>query len=212
MQERDKENFSKMLLGLGELFDKEISEILLSIYWEALKPYPWTVVKEALNKAAVMCRFFPKPVEIIELIEGSDTEQAEEAWATLLDAIEQCGAYVSVVFADGRIARCIELMGGWEAVNRWKIDELPFRRKDFLAIYKSLPKTGPAKVVGIIEKENLVRGYLEDPKFASSKAIAPLVTMPQKQGNMEKAKKEITDTNYRVFEIERIGEEENAQC
>jgi len=180
MEEKDKENFAKMLLGLGELFDKEISEALVSIYWEALKPYSWQAVKNAFNKAALACKFFPKPVEILEFIQGSKTEQAEEAWGLLLDAIRQHGPYVSVTFADGRIARCVELMGGWEAVNNWKTDELQFRRKDFLAIYKSLPEMGAMRVVGILEKENSTKGYLQDPKFAGVKAIAPSITIEQK--------------------------------
>jgi len=183
MEERYRESFTKIMLGLGEVFDKQVSEVLLSIYWEALKPYPWKKVKDALNKAVVTCRFFPKPVDIIELITGADKteEQAEKAWTTLLDAIKQHGPYVSVIFEDGRIARCIELMGGWEEVNSWKTSELQFRRKDFLSIYRSLPEMGPAKVFGILEKENSARNFLRDPKFTDSPALAPTVRVGEKQ-------------------------------
>lgn len=187
MEERYRESFTKIMLGLGEVFDKQVSEVLLSIYWEALKPYPWKKVKDALNKAVVTCRFFPKPADIVDFINGADKteEQAERAWATLLDAIKRYGPYMSVTFEDGRIARCIELMGGWEEVNSWKTSELQFRRKDFLSIYRSLPEMGPAKVFGILEKENSARDFLRDPRFVDSNALAPTVRVAELEQKAE---------------------------
>ena len=187
MEERYKADFTKTMMGVGEIFDKNVTEAVLDLYWEVLKPYPWHKVKDALYRVLLTRKFFPKPADIVDFIKGADKteEQAERAWTTLLDAIKQHGPYVSVIFEDGRIARCIELMGGWEEVNSWKTSELQFRRKDFLSIYRSLPEMGPAKVFGILEKENSARNFLRDPKFTDSPALAPTVRVGTKREKAE---------------------------
>ena len=94
-------------------------------------------------------------------MEGSKEDQAVQAWETLLGALRAVGAYQSVVFQDGRISRCVELMGGWRNACLWDAKELSFKQRDFIQLYKSLPPSPPLKLAGIVELTNSMRGYLE---------------------------------------------------
>ena len=134
-------------------------------------------MKDAFHKALVTFKFFPKPIELIELIEGGNKEdQAVQACETLLNTIRSVGAYYSVIFEDSRIARTVEIMGGWEKVTSWTTDELKYRFKEFIQIYKSLPPSSKSqKVIGIIERENTVRGML--PTGSSDKFLCPTVVV-----------------------------------
>lgn len=64
------ELFKKCMAGFGELFEKEISKTLLSIYWDCLENFSDEQCENAFKEVLVTCRFFPKPVEIIEIIES----------------------------------------------------------------------------------------------------------------------------------------------
>ena len=44
------------------------------MYWVALDPYGDEETERAFQEAARRCKFFPKPAELIELIEGSSTK------------------------------------------------------------------------------------------------------------------------------------------
>jgi hypothetical protein len=66
-------------------------------------------------------------------------EQAMEAWGLVERAMNP---YDSPVFADAAIAETIRNMGGWVKLCNTAIDDLPFRRKDFLETYPIYKRRG----------------------------------------------------------------------
>lgn len=161
MKPEDLEKFTGVFVGLCEYFDKKFSQALLDIYWNALRD--WTIEQfiEAANRAVRELKFFPKVSELRELIHGDPSDQAERAWMQLLDAIRLYGHITSVLFEDGRIARCVQAMGGWEQVCSWSIDETKYRHAEFTKLYRALPELPPERVVGTIESANTAAGYLK---------------------------------------------------
>jgi len=71
MNVNDKIKFVELMTGMGELFDKKLSKLLMKIYFESLKPYSIVDFEKAVNKIIVKSKWFPKPVELIELMQGN---------------------------------------------------------------------------------------------------------------------------------------------
>ena len=108
----DLELIATLLDGLAEVLGGEMSVLKHQVYGEALKPFTDEQVKTAVNAAVRTLKFFPKPVELLELIGGNKEEKAVVAWTTLMNTIKTVGAYQSVVFEDPKISHIVESFGG----------------------------------------------------------------------------------------------------
>ena len=86
LQMRDKIAFMNYMTLLGELFNKEISDALKDLYWQALRPYSDKQCESAFEKVITKSKFFPKPVEIIELISYSQSGESLFAWMEVEEA------------------------------------------------------------------------------------------------------------------------------
>lgn len=176
MKPDDLEKFTEVFIGLCEYFDKKFSQALLEIYWTALKDWPIEQFVESANRAVRELKFFPKISELIELVEGDPSEQAERSWLQLLDAVRCYGGGCSVWFEDGRIVRCIQAMGGWEQVCMWTVNETKYRHAEFVKLYKALPPMPPDRVVGSFEADNARKGYLSH-DFIDLQVICPVAVV-----------------------------------
>ena len=110
---RDKKQFAQRITALSALFDREISEAVIEMYWVALMPYDDEETERAFQEAARRCKFFPKPAELIEFIEGSSEGREALAWHALLTGIARVGSWSSVRFSDPAIHSVVETWGGW---------------------------------------------------------------------------------------------------
>jgi hypothetical protein len=158
----DDKRFIANFTGMAEAFGAEITPLKIRIYTMVLQKFTDDRIEQAIMQACATLKFFPKPAEIIELIEGKPSEQALIAWEQLLQTIQKHGSYQSIIFEDGRIAQTVELMGGWLQVCAMTIDETHWRMKDFVKIYQGLPgNIGPKKVIGRHEQENAAKGFID---------------------------------------------------
>ena len=71
---QDHKLFADLLADCCLVFDKDITVKLADIYWKVLKRFSDKEVSDAFEQAIKKCRFFPKPAELIEFIEGSREE------------------------------------------------------------------------------------------------------------------------------------------
>ncbi len=156
------------MAGLGETFDKNITETLSDIYWGAIKKFSDEQCKIAFNRALVQCKFFPKPVEIIELMaEGGKLEDVAQLQADIvINAIRRVGHYQSVKFKDTTTTAVIQnCYGGWlkmcnellEASEHWF-------RKDFIKYYQAYSRqniTSNEILYGYVYLENTANGFEE---------------------------------------------------
>jgi hypothetical protein len=107
---------------------------------------------------------FPRPGDLIELVGGGRPDAALAAWEQLQQAVSRACAYQSVLFEDPKISRVIKIMDGWEAVCLWPLDELQFRRHEFLQAYKALSNSCLQEALaGIADRQNAAVGYPEAP-------------------------------------------------
>ena len=168
MTDKDFNEFSALLGTVWEVFkpDKVISDTLIAAYFVALGKIDIADIKSALSKIMSASTFFPKPVEIINLIKGGGTDDiAFQQATTVLEAIRRIGPYRSVRFEDAVTTSVIKkTFGGWTKICKELVtDEEKWFIKNFCAAYKSFAATPvqniAEKLPGIVEAQNQADGY-----------------------------------------------------
>ena len=178
---KDEIAFKNFMTLLGELFDKRLSTALKNMYWVTLKPHSDAKCKKAFELALTTCKFFPKPSELLELVNGNQGEQASLAWLRVHEAVKNVGPYESIDFTDDRaINSTIEGMGGWVQLCQVTLDEWKWKRIEFEKLYPTMAqrKNGghPESLPGIVEIDNTGRGFVvPDVKRITNPAGEPLM-------------------------------------
>lgn len=154
-----KAELKKKLLTLAEAVGTEITENRADIYWEIFKDYPDEELTKALNLSLKTNKFFPKPAELIELIEGSPSDKSLQAWQAALNSVSKVGVYNSPKFEDKIITAIILDMGGWEAYCNMPTKENPWKEKEFRERYNfylrhPIPQNTPEYLAGLSERAN----------------------------------------------------------
>lgn len=167
MKSTDREEFVRMLNGLGEYYGKPMSPALADIYWNGLKNYELSEVCGAINahvRNPDSGQFMPKIADIERFLHGNTSTRAMQAWVKVADAVQRVGTYETVKFDDPLIHACIEDMGGWPEIGKISNDELPFKIREFEKRYMAYLQIPPARkpspaLLGIYERTNKTLGY-----------------------------------------------------
>lgn len=192
MDRRDKEKFAQILLGISEIYAKEISDAAGDVLFNSLKDYDIEAVSDAFSrhcKNPDNGQYFPKPADIIRLIEGGSKDAAALAWSKVDKAVRRVGTYETVVFDDPIIHAVIYDMGGWISFGEKTEEEWPFVSNEFrqrYAGYKSrLAQIDlfPRQLIGISEANNGGRYLGQWYKDKGLSAPSPILI-----GDAEKAK------------------------
>lgn len=170
MNDIEKSQFAKSMAAIGEIYGREISEIMVGIYWNALKNYAMPDVQRAFQghtRDTDSGQFFPKPADLIRHIEGNKDGKALLAWSKVYRAIGSYGRRNSVVFDDPVIHAVITEMGGWVELAGVTEDEVPFRAKEFEKRYRSALITGVSHceqiLIGMDDAHNMLSGHQDKP-------------------------------------------------
>lgn len=156
--------FDLAFTALCELYGKTPSPAFYMMYRDSLvSELGETAAVEAIRHAFKQKTYgFPKPGDLIDIMRGDQESKAFVGWEQLQEAVRRAGAYQSVLFEDPRIARVIKILGGWEIVCSWPMDQLHFRRLEFIQAYKGLDSDGDREVLsGIHDRINAAMGYQE---------------------------------------------------
>ncbi len=159
MTHEDIAEFSARLTEIAELYEAELSESKILLYFQALEDIDLDFVLGGLVGCAKICRFFPKPVEIRSLVLGNDEDHAELAWLEYKRQAREFGGYSSPDFADGALAQAlVAVFGSWEAAC-WE-DFTPemwvAKRKEFGRVYRVMRARGDGearRLVGFFERQ-----------------------------------------------------------
>lgn len=173
MNQQDKLAFAKTLAALGEYYGREISDGLISIYWNGLYNYDLAAIHEAINRHMrnpESGQFMPKIADMVKMLEGSTGDAALLAWTRVDEAVRRVGVYADVDLADAIAHRVITDMGGWIKIGSSTESEWPFVSKEFQARYRGYKSRGeipdhPETLVGIANAYNNAHGHqLEQPR------------------------------------------------
>lgn len=167
MQPTDKTGLFQLLQGVYDFYGKDLSEFALSVWWEAMRPFDFAAVRDALNRHCVNAdggQFLPKPADVVKLLAGGTQDAALMAWAKVDRTVRCVGTYRSVCFDDPIINAVIADMGGWVAFGTKEDREWPFVAKEFETRYRGYRLRGhlesyPRVLPGIVERDNASRGF-----------------------------------------------------
>ena len=159
--------FRETIADVYSFYRQEITDFALSVWWEAMKPFDFEAVRDALNRHAVNPdngQFLPKPADVVRLLGGSNLDRATLAWTVVQRACHHVGTYESVCFDEPIINAVISEMGGWIAHGQIQEKELPFKQREFEQRYRAYRTKGaidayPRCLPGILARDNSARGF-----------------------------------------------------
>lgn len=171
MQTNDIPQFIQMLHNLCEMYGKpRMSDEVAMLHFGALQDYSLEDVRKgffAAMRNPDSGQFMPRPADVIRELSGSSDTRAASAWSKVFEAICRIGHMPSVAFDDAIIHAVITDMGGWVKLALVGNDELPFRERDFLRIYRGYIGRSlgdyPRYLPGMAEAENFGKGYAVEP-------------------------------------------------
>jgi hypothetical protein len=144
MTAQDRVGFAELMAGLGETYGEPVSDARMEIYYRALSDMALDEVRAAANVHVRTNKFFPRPSELREAMDGTLDDAAEMAWQVLLREIRRVGWCGTPRLSDDALLRAaMELFGGWEALCQKLPGEGPEFlgwAKQFKALYKSHAK------------------------------------------------------------------------
>lgn len=169
MNEKDEVRFLELFTGLCEVKNKKFSQVLLSVYFEALKEYSIEDVEKSIGNSIKLGKYpvIPQPVELIEYITGGSESLEDKAIvqaSRVLNAVRQIGGYSSVCFDDPITNAVIkQAFSGWGKLCNDLIeqDEKWFL-KDFAKIYQTYSRNNirhNGRLIGKQEQSNISHGY-----------------------------------------------------
>lgn len=143
---KDKKKFMQFMTGLGETFDKKITDTLKDIYWKALEPFDDEDCEVAFNQLILSCKFFPRPAEFMDILKGSDKDNALEAWGQVMDCLGVCNPD-NPAKLDENIHQAVRAVDGWHSLAEQSYDDLKWTEKRFLEHYQVIEKRSNLEVL-----------------------------------------------------------------
>lgn len=189
MNNQDKEQFSKIMLSVAEVFEKEMTKMKLMVYFSALQDLTIEQVQEGVNKHLRDTQagtFMPKPSDILKQVNGTERAAQEQLegtaqmqWMNVTHAISRCGRYRTPNFKDPYTRAAVTAMGGWSLFCDLSNEQLNWKGKEFVKTYQSMV-TKP-----IDQLPNNVQG-LEDLQKTKMQAADSLENIQKKLNEMRK--------------------------
>lgn len=167
----DFSRFAKLFVALSEYYNRDVSSLMLDLYWHPLKRYSIPDIQRAIGQHLQDTEsgvYFPKVADFIRILDGGNKENAALAWTKVEDAIKHVGTYADVVFDDPIIHAVVRDMGGWVCFGDVHLDKWPFVGNDFrsrYAAYRSRGLSGqyPACLRGRANGDNWSSGFALSP-------------------------------------------------
>lgn len=147
MIESDKEDFKMIMVGIGELYNKEITKPLMRIYFSVLKNYSLSDVENGVNAHAMDPKqgsFFPKPADIVRHLQTGDIsveDKATLAWGQVIREIRRVGSWGTLKLDDKQAMAAVKSLGSWQQLCNSTETEMTWKKKEFISIYETYDKT-----------------------------------------------------------------------
>lgn len=114
MTDQNRTEFAKALYILGDTFNVAMPDLMADGYFAALQDLTLAEAKTAMALALQTCKFFPRPVELREILQGDPESNAEAGWAEVTREIRRVGYIGQPKFSDDRIAATVrDIWGSW---------------------------------------------------------------------------------------------------
>lgn len=162
--------FKEYMATLCELHEKTLSKLLTDLYWRVLEPFTDEQCEAAFKELIYSNKFFPKPPDFLDAIQGTKKNRATEAWLDVLESVKRIGNYQSVKFPDPVIHSVIQSMGGWTELCMMENDDVKWKQREFERLYEVMEGRGgnhPEYLPGIHELQNFQTGHQTDKRVVT---------------------------------------------
>ena len=147
MNTKQKKEFADSYMATCLAYDKEFNVELAKLYFSDLSEYSIQQVSAAFSKHRKdpdRGRFFPKVADLVYQITGTEKQQgesldqqAELQWAAIMRAATNGSEPVNISVEARSALRAI---GGCQKVGYTLEKEIPFLKREFIALFKSISK------------------------------------------------------------------------
>ena len=132
MQQSDFARFRNVMAGLAELYQRELSNTLLDVYWLALRDWSLGEFEAASAKLMQSGQFMPRPADYVALRKASLPTKGE-AWASVLQHIK--GRYRDGSGLTAEIDSAVRALGGYRALAFMPLEQMHWQEKRFAEHY-----------------------------------------------------------------------------
>lgn len=171
MDNSNKPEFAKVFYAMGEFYDKKVSEELLFMYFDDLIELTIEEVKhgaKAHRQDPKHGAFFPKPADILRHLQTgklSPEEQAEVAWAEVMQCLRKNGAYGGLKIENKQAIAAFKAFTTWKEFCAMDAGKLVWAKKEFISMYSTYDKTPldmlPSSLPGLVELHNHKEKYVQ---------------------------------------------------
>jgi len=165
MVDQDKKEFFQTITACGLMYDKELTQPLVKMYFQALSKFSLAEVIHGFSEHTLCSKhgsFFPKPANIASHIEKihepalSCEQRAELCWEEVMIKLEKIGPYGNLEMEDKQAMAAVNVIG-WQKLNNSTYDQLVWIKKEFISQYSTYENAPleliPAKISGLIEQD-----------------------------------------------------------
>ncbi len=153
------QTLAKEMSKLGVIFDRVITKELIAAYEDVLKDMTDQQIIDASYKWQTEGKFFPRPSELIDMIQTPE-QSSGEAWDLVLKGIRD---YQSAKLPESTM-RAVNEIGGLKSLAHMNERDLDFKSREFKAAYT------PDRLGELKERLD------HDPQF---KALGKLIGRPE---------------------------------
>ena len=161
MNDSNEMKFAETMTMLGVVFPTNVTPVLAKAYFLALKRFTIEEVTAAAERHIETGKFFPKPVELTDIINAgkpNTQDKALLAWVDVITAIGKIGSYRELTLNDKLSMKVIKSIGGWSNLCSLTYKELEFKKREFIGIYATTEKVDdnllPQSLKGLHDTEN----------------------------------------------------------
>lgn len=120
MTQQDRPGFAELMVGVGEVYGESMSDARMELYWRALSDLSFESVRHAADIHVRTQKFFPRPAELREAVDGRTEDHAEVAWAAVQALVRKHGYWANpsdIRWPDDVTHHAaMKLYGGWRAL------------------------------------------------------------------------------------------------
>ena len=177
-----REALTEILVAFGELHQREISPMLVTVFLDALGNFSIEELQAAGRRLLASEEFFPKPIKFIEAIQGSVEDRGAIAWNLLVEALRKYSAWDSLEITDDPafVYALEQVFGSWIRCG----DSLPDAadpmfaslRKQFMGSYRAYDRSGRT-----IALPRALRDGMKRITFKASPTGAIICSFPRKR-------------------------------
>ncbi len=166
MTRADMPQLAQILAMLAETFNEPVSELRAEGYYIALEDLEIDRINRGALESLKVCRFFPRPVEIRDLVLGTPEERAQREWDQLVFEVRRVGYIGEPKILDDITLEIISTTwGGWkrlcETLPAAGFQQLAFMKR-FMSAYvaadrpvgrSGLPSNPPLLGLGVGDRD-----------------------------------------------------------